>query len=268
MNFYRYFRWLSLDIVLGAIIFLRFLGDLYGLTISATVYIALAIAIWLIYSTDHLIDSVKAGYPDGRRAFHHRYRKHIIFFSGLATVIGLIDVYYLPVEIIRAGAILAACCVTYLMAVYFVPRLWFKELIVAVGYAAGIFLAPLTLLESFHLIDLVLCSQLVVLALINLLVFSVYDQENDHKNGFGSVVLKFGPDSVKLVWVLLLLLIGSAIYFGVSVHDQYQGIQLAYLIMACMLLVVLKFDVFFRRNDRFRVIGDAVFFVPVIFLFL
>jgi len=268
MNLYRYFRWLSLDIVLGAIIFLKFLAELYKLSIPGTVYLALAIAIWLIYTVDHLIDSRQLIHSDARREFHRRHRHKIIFFAGIAAVVGLIDIYFLPIEIIRTGTILAACCVMYLMLVYYLPKLWFKEIIVALGYAAGIFLAPLTLLDTLLFIDLVLFFQLVLLAIVNLLVFSVYDKEIDTKNGFSSLAIKWGNGVEKVIWFLLFLMICSALILGVTLQGDYQWIQVAYLIMTCMLLGVMKFPLYFGTNERFRAVGDAVFLVPVIFLFL
>ena len=267
MKPYRYFRWLSLDIVLGAVIFLKFLGILYGLSLPFTIYLALAIAIWLIYSVDHLIDSRNADTSDPRREFHKKHFKQIVFVAGLAAIIGLFDVYYLPVGIIRAGSILAACCVSYLMLVYFIPKLWFKELIVAFGYAAGIFLAPLVMVDSIQMVDFLLFTQLAALALVNLLVFSVYDREKDDNNGFGSMALVMGSRSVGLIWTLLFLLIGSSVGFGIFLPEKYLFIQFTYLIMTCMLMGIMRFQLFFSQNERFRVLGDAIFFVPAIFLF-
>ena len=268
MNLYRYFRWLSLDIVLGAVIFLKFLGILYDVSIPFTVYLALAIAIWLIYSVDHLIDSRDVDSSDPRREFHKTYFKQIVFFAGLTAIIGLFDVYHLPIEIIRVGSILAACCVLYLMLVYFVPRLWFKELMVAFGYAAGIFMTPLVLVGSMQMTDFLLFTQLAILALVNLLIFSVYDREKDNNNGFGSMALALGSRSICLIWILLFLLIGSSVGLSMVLPEKYQMIQLIYLIMTCMLMGVMRFQLYFSQNERFRVVGDAIFFVPAIFLFI
>ncbi|MEQ8338694.1 MAG: hypothetical protein RIA62_15155 [Cyclobacteriaceae bacterium] len=267
MILYRYFRWLSLDIVLGAVIFLSFLGSLYELIIPISVYLALAITVWLIYSVDHLIDSRNIRTSDPRRVFHQKHFKRIVFFAGIVSILGLINVYYLPVEIIRAGAILAACCILYLMLVYFLPGLWFKELLVAIGYASGIFLTPISLLDSLQTIDFILFIQLTLLALVNLLVFSVYDYESDIKNGFGSITSILGAGSVSLIWVLLILLICSSVCLGVVLAEKYQIIQFVYLIMSFMLMGVMRFQPFFGQNERFRVVGDAIFFVPAIFLF-
>lgn len=268
MQLYRYFRWLSLDVVLGAIVFLEFLRSVYELVMPVTVYLALAIAVWLIYTVDHLIDSENSQSSDPRRQFHQIHYRKFILFTGIAAVAGLINIYYLPVEVIRSGSILAACCITYLMLVYFVPRLWFKELIVAAGYATGIFLAPISLMETIQGVDVIIFIQLAVLALVNLLVFSVYDRDSDLKNGFGSIALRLGPDSIYLIWTLLFLLFSSSIILGITLQEKYQMIQIAYLIMAGILGGVLKFNTFFGQHERFRTVGDAVFFVPAIFLFI
>ncbi len=268
MPFYRYFRWLSLDIVLGAIIFLHFLADLYALAIEPSVYLALGIAIWLIYTTDHLIDASISTHPDARRNFHRVHQSKLIFISGALSFLGLINIYFLPLQVIRSGAVLCAFCVLYLLVVYFIPRFWFKEILVAVGYSSGIFLAPLALKGSFGITDFILVSQLSVLASINLLIFSLYDRERDSIEGFGSLVMKMNSNSGWVINFLLLALFSSALYFLIHLPAKFIAIQLVYMMMTLILFSITRFRLFFGRKERFRIVGDAVFYVPLIFLIL
>ncbi|XOV92739.1 MAG: hypothetical protein ACFHWX_21355 [Bacteroidota bacterium] len=268
MKLYRYFRWLSLDIVLGAIIFLRFFEDLYQETIPFTVYIALASAIWLIYTVDHLIDTKKSTELDSRRQFHLRHFKSLIFVSGIIAIIGLVNIYYLPEAVIRSGVILSAFCVAYLMLVFFIPKLWFKEILVAVGYASGIFLAPLTFKQIVTTQDIILFVQLVGLAMSNLLIFSYYDREQDQKSGFGSMILQIDSHSRRLISVLLYKLLGSVFFSLAFLHGKYQTVELVYLIMTVILLLLIRYDLYFSSKERFRMVGDAIFFVPVLFMIL
>ncbi len=264
--YYRYFRWLSLDIVLGALIFLKFLANFYQVIIPIQVYLALAIAIWEIYTIDHLIDAHTSRYLDQRRTFHRRHERILILVSGILAVVGLVNIYFLPIEIIRSGVILTAACVSYLMMVYFFRKLWFKEILIAIGYACGIFLAPFSLYHSIGFFDFILYLQLATLAFINLLIFSYFDQENDRKSGFGSVMFLMENRSIPLIRFLLLIVSVSCTYFIIFHPEKYQSIQLAYLIMALLFFAVINFHYYFEKQERFRVLGDAVFFVPALFL--
>lgn len=265
---YRYFRWLSLDIVLGAIIFLSFLANLYQIDLSFQVYLALAIAIWQIYTIDHLIDARKSMHLDERRMFHRRHEHILIFVSGVLAVIGLINIYFLPIEIVRSGVILAAACVFYMMMVYFFRKLWFKEVLIAVGYACGIFLSPFSMSHSIEAVDLVILLQLAVLAFVNLSIFSYYDQEKDKKGGFGSIVLLMEDKSLHIIRLLLLLVFGSCVFFLLFLSEKYAVIQLVYLVMTLLFFVLIRFHFYFRAHERFRILGDAVFFVPVLFMII
>ena len=50
---------LSLDITAGAVIMTLFLGQVFEVEVSGTMVAGLAIAIWLIYTADHLFDAFK-----------------------------------------------------------------------------------------------------------------------------------------------------------------------------------------------------------------
>ncbi len=262
---YKYFRWLSLDIVLGAIFFLAYLEKYYQVQLSLNVYFALGSAIWLIYTADHLIDARSVKIPSNERhLFHQNYFRQLVFFGGTILMLSLMNIYFLDFEIIKNGSLLAAICVGYLLLVYLFKRLWMKELIVALAYAFGIFLAPISLDESLDWIDVVLISQLAFVALLNLIVFSYYDFMNDHKDGFNSIVLRVGKR--KAHGLILILSIGLMTSCMCMYSISNESIQLLYLLMTSVLAVVYFFPVQFSLAERFRIVGDGVFYFAALFL--
>jgi len=263
-HWYKYFRWLSLDIVLGAIFFLTYLGKLYHLSIGFPTYFAMSAAIWLIYTIDHLMDAWVTSKPTTERhAFHHRNFKTILLVSGIVLMAALINIHFMKESIIRSGAILSAVSVAYLMLVYFVRKLWVKEIIVALVYAAGIFLAPVTL-RGISIIDGFLFAQLAVVAFLNLIVFSLFDYENDRKSGFNSLALRLGAARVSVAIRMsgLLIIVSSVSMIALG----YSDLQMLYLLMTSILLWVHYRPVYFSRNERFRVVGDGIFYLPLLFL--
>ncbi|WP_258103097.1 hypothetical protein [Marinoscillum sp. MHG1-6] len=264
-RYYKYFRWLSLDIVLGAIVFLAFLEKHYSQEIQLTVYFALAAAVWLIYTADHLIDSAQAeGSP--RRRFHQKYYKVLIFIGGLIFILAILNLPFLPGEVLRSGAVLSASCISYLLLVFFFKRLWVKEVLVAVGYAIGIFLAPLSMLNRLDASDTMMVVQLFIIALINLVIFSRFDIEEDTGQGFGSIAIRIGLRNTDTLIKALILLSAVLSVIGLNLGHGIFFIQLSYLMMTGVLAIVDYWPSYFNINERFRLVGDAVFYVPVIFL--
>lgn len=262
---YKYFRWLSLDIVLGAIIFLSFLESFYNLSLSIHIYFALASAIWLIYTADHLVDSAKVRISQ-RREFHKKHFKTLIFLGGVVLALAFLNVYFLPYRILQNGAILSSFCIGYLLIVYFVPSLWFKEVLVSVGYASGVFLAPITLKETVNLFDIIFAIHLLVVALINLLVFSYYDKEEDEHSGFASLPIRLG---LKKTQLLINVLVASSLvlsFFWMLIYDSLIELELIYVLMTLVLAAIYWKPSYFKIKERYRIAGDAIFYLPVLFL--
>ncbi len=263
-QYYKYFRWLSLDIVLGAIFFLVYLEDYYQIDLTIHVYFALASAVWLIYTVDHLIDAhTPATGLCERRNFHKSHTSNFILIGGLVLSLALVNLYFLESRILQMGALLSACCILYLLLVYFIKRIWVKELLVALAYASGIFIAPFVY-GSIGMYDLILALELTLVAFTNLLIFSKFDEVNDQVEGFGSLAIRLGK--VKTDMIITMLLVGIIVFSGASYLLIYDDIQLLYCAMTILLGCIYWRPAFFRKSERFRTVGDGIFYLPILFL--
>ncbi len=264
-HIYKYLRWLSLDIVLGAIFFLAYLEKYYQTSLSWNVYLALASAIWLIYTTDHLLDARSLSVPTSERhLFHKKNFKGLVFISGLILCLGLVNMYFLEIEVIRNGAILSAISVAYLVLVYFIRRLWVKELVVALVYAMGVFLGPWSMIEDFSYLDIILLIQLIGIALLNLFIFSFYDRVADLKDGFNSLVLRLGANASQFAIITL----GICLMIACVAIGIHQEIQQLYLVMISILMIVHLLPNTFSKSAFYRTVGDGIFYLPGLFLLL
>lgn len=63
MAFYRYLNALSLDVVLGGVISGLFFAKLLEVTLPSQVLVELALAVWVIYTLDHLWDAYRSQRP-------------------------------------------------------------------------------------------------------------------------------------------------------------------------------------------------------------
>ena len=140
MEMVKYIRWLSLDIVLGGVIFLNFIGDQLKVEVPIVVSLALSLCIWLIYTLDHQRDvTLKSHQKGARRIFHKKNQRVIILTALFMGLLGLVLLYFLPLELVQWGLLVALVCLIYLTLSTGLSSLLVKEVMVALLYGGGIF---------------------------------------------------------------------------------------------------------------------------------
>ena len=193
MEILKYIRWLSLDIVLGGVIFLNFIGDQLNVEVPIAVSLALAVCIWLIYTLDHQRDVRHKLHQKGaRRIFHKKNQKAIIVTALFVGLLGLTLLFYLPLELIQSGLFVALMCLVYLILSAGLSAFLVKEIIVALLYGGGVFLFPLIQMDQLDGIHGLLWMQLALLAFVNIVLISTFELEEDRFNEFGSLSLSMG----------------------------------------------------------------------------
>lgn len=137
---------LAFDAPLVGVVWQRFLGSLFGVTVPLSASVSLVLVIWAIYLTDRWLDAAPhAPVESGdRHRFARRYR---MFVGSLAVVVwfvaGGIALLWLPERYLVAGAGVAIVVAVYLVLVHFARRSRFlagggKEASVGILFAAGV----------------------------------------------------------------------------------------------------------------------------------
>ena len=115
VNLFRYFRWLSLDIALGGAILVSFVGEQFNLEVGFFIQSAVFIAIWIIYTADHLRDAKNLENPSmPRHQFHKRNFKSIIWALGIMACLGFVNLFFLPQRVLIYGTVTVL-----IVAIYF-----------------------------------------------------------------------------------------------------------------------------------------------------
>ena len=142
-----------------------------------------------------------------------------------------------------------------------------KEILIALIYAGGVLVGPLSLSQnSLSLPEIILMVQFTLLALVNLLVFAYYESDIDRLQEFPSLLLTIGRQKSKRLIIGILLLIGMVSFISSALFLNNQVLVTSYLmilIMSVVLGLVFLFPTVFANNDRFRYVGDAIFFIPL-----
>ena len=258
-SFWQIIQYLSLDIVVGAIILLRFFSDQSGIFIEWPVYFLLASALWIIYTMDHLNDARRARtHSRGRYVFHGNYRLPILVAMLLVFFSAIKMLFYVPYSVIIGGVIIFGFCMVYLLVHHQLAAAGIKEIFAALIYSAGIFLAPSIYSRR---IDILNFSLLFILATLNLLIFSWMEKDDDERDGFSSIATKIGYKKTKTLIICILstgLLLAA---FGVSDQPLSAGYFIFSLLLYGIVVVDPKWS---KAQNRYRAIGDGVFILPIL----
>lgn len=266
---YRYVNILSIDTAVGAVVSAMFFAKLIAANVWIYGKVALGLTVWIIYTADHLLDArkVKGEASSERHRFHQKHFRLLLSVMVVAVIIDLIMVSFMRKSLLQYGIALSVVVALYLIISRYLKML--KEIFIAFIYTLGVMLPGLA--DREHLMDqwdLLLMFNFGLIAVANLLIFSWFDVQKDQTDGHPSFVTFYGRRKTKtVVYGLFAALVAISIYLiAVRAYDILPTITL--LIMMVVLIRILQRDRFFAVRDRFRYAGDAVFFLPGLYLIL
>ncbi len=272
---YLRLSWLSIDVVFGAMAGMLFFSKLLYVQLEWEIYLLLGLAVWSIYTTDHLLDSRKKSEEilATRHHFHLKHKTILSIVLGIAILIGLFLAY---IELgLGRELIWSLVLGTLILASMLLVRLsgqsmaWSKEMSIAVFYVMGIAWMPLLRADVadinwkvfFFLISYGL------LAWINLLILSHLDRQQDQLSGFFSSALLFPPlRFIQLIRKLTFLLLLAGLAAFVLFPSFYRP-------FACILVLMalVHYLAFFNPKlsaEQVRIRMEAAFMFPFLLIFL
>ena len=269
---------LSLDVVAGALLSGLFAATLAGVVFSPVYWLVLALSVWIVYTTDHLVDARRLGEQahTERHRFAHRY------FIPLSVMVALLSMtavtlvaLFLDRTIFWFGLGCGLLAALYFLVILllrgkksvFIPR----ELVVAMIYTAGVWGMPLYHAEhGASWSQWVLMMGFLMLALANTLVFSVADHASDLEDKHQSVAVTHGPAATARIVQGLCL--GAAatgvISFLVEPSAVLAASSLIYLLMGGSMMALLRKGRHHGQFLRFRMGTEMVFWLPGLLLLL
>ncbi|PSL02999.1 hypothetical protein [Cecembia rubra] len=278
MNFltsiWRYLNLLSLDVVFGAMAGMLFFADLLDVSLPFVLYLVLGLAVWGIYTLDHLIDAKKIAHlaSSERHRFH---QKHFLLLSiiflivvvtGMAMVICLEHLRF----IFLPGLIFAAFMLIWMGSIQFLYKrgVWLKEVSTAVFYVLGISMAPFFSIFPNEIPNefFLLLTAYFLLASINLFILSYIDEKNDAQDKLGSALQLMSSNFLRRF--IFSLSSGTVIFLIVV----FFWVPSFYKIHTCILLILVLFHAleFSKKNDSYHIREklEASFLLPLLLLLL
>lgn len=266
-NLYRLLNTLSIDVALGAVAGAGFLAYTLDVKPAWQDLVCLGLTVWLIYTTDHLMDAKKIKKP----AATHRHRFHQVHYNvllGITVVIGgsiFLLLFMLKQATLAGGAVLALLVFLYFLGQ---PQLGFlKELVAAILYTGGVALPVLSLLEkTLSLFHVFIIMVLATTALANLVLFSWFDYERDQRDNHPSLTRRLGADGTKrFLYFLFLFQVALAAYGLALFLDRAHFMGILLLMNGGLLFIFIKWR-WFAVGEKYRMAGDAIFLFPTLYL--
>ena len=275
LNFYRWFTWLSGDVVLGAMAGMLFFAKLLRAEISWEVYGLLGMAVWCIYTADHLLDSRKIaeGSPLDRHLVHRIYGKSLRYMLGGIGMLGLIwaiSLFGWELELL-IGVGLAIGILSLMLLIQKLGKnlVWTKELSTAIFYVIGISWYSWFQIEAvdFRWEPIAITLIYMLLAYLNLLMLSCLDAAKDKIAGFESIATVLSPVKLILIIRKLALALILLAFFGFILFFSF------YRLYSCILLIMalVHYLSFFNATlsiEAVRMRMEAAFMIPFLLLFI
>jgi hypothetical protein len=270
-SIWHYSNLLSIDVVIGAMAGMLFFSDVLNVVVPVGAYLILGMAVWSIYTLDHLLDAKRIiGLASSERhRFHQQYfwilswGLVITIFSGLSIVLISPNLKF----ILLPGLFLGLVMILWLGVLhFFCPKIsWLKEVSTSVFYVLGISLGPFF---QFFPTEIpfpfyIFFVGYFILALVNLLILSHLDEKGDKSDGFNSILEHIKKDQLEKIIMTLALLVAIMMGVFLILLPSYFKIH-ALILLMLFLFHMLEFQKIDQTWIRQKL--EASFLLPLILL--
>jgi len=271
MGPYRYFHFLSLDIVLGVAASGYFASRILDVNTNAGWWLALCLSVWSLYLVDHWLDTRRHG-NNSERPIHIFFRKNTNWLLVLILVISVADVpvifFLLDRKLLVPGIVIGG--VTSILYMFRHITLLKKrsllpvEFFIMVVYTAGIWFGPLLMRDKeLSWPSILIMLQFGLMILVNISVLSGYDYELDKSLNNISLATITGKKAAKI-----LALISAAITVLISVpvillrggKVEIAG-SLLMGFMAVITYLLTYYATELTKNEKYRMAADAILYL-------
>jgi len=246
LDFNEKFNLLSLDVVAGACAGMCFFSDLMKVDLSWKIYLLLALAVWSIYTFDHLLDAkkVKGQALSERHRFHQDHFILLLVLLFIAVICGFVlALWFLPtLRLLGSGLILASLIVSSMSILRIAGKKTaaIKEFSTALFYVAGLALIPLLNIDFSFSSNywMYFLGAYLLLAWYNLVFLSFSDSEQDLVEGQPSIVTVIGRvNTQRLLWGLSIIGLLYLVFLFLILPSYYHIYTLIWGLMFLMHII-------------------------------
>lgn len=264
-SFYKYVSILSLDVAAGAVISAIFFARQLSAPVTVAGYAALFFAVLIVYTADHLNDGflLKAQASTERHRFHQKYQRQLLLVLFAMLIVEFVLIFFVRRPVFVNGGILALTIMAYLAINRKLS--FFKEVAVTVLYAFGVLLPAFSLHTTPFTLSVILqILVFILLVMLNTLLFSWLDKEDDERDSRISLATLLDKKHMSTVLRLLIVTVIVLWFFAAAVSHWHQSLSLG--LMVSVHALIFFYPHAFGNKTRCRRVGDAAFLLPSISL--
>lgn len=276
LNFFRILNILSIDVIIGSVLSGLFVVKIMNVDPGWSWWIVLPLSVWVLYTTDHILDAKRSNTADRStsQCFHLVFMKPLLVILSLVVVfILIIVIFYLKKEIIIVGLYILILSGLYLLSVYFFrnkkSHLLQKEVLVSALYTTGIWCGPLSIANTFDFSRIVLMSVFFLAVLVDILVLSFYELQDDEFINPNTFPLKYGQKfTTYTIYSLCFASFALSIYMIIVI--PYGQVSIGFKLVMLMIFVILllfSLRIYLYKNHYYRYLGELVFWIPGLMFF-
>ncbi|GAB3254567.1 hypothetical protein GCM10027347_15100 [Larkinella harenae] len=276
-KFLKTAHYLSLDVVVGAVIshiLVARLPDGHRPVDWATT-VLLGICVFVIYAADRLYDARKnlnaRMQLTARHRFHAENRRVLILtLMGLVAVCAIL-LFWLPRSVIWFGTALGLISGVYVWVVSRLPasnrKLIWKEPAVTLVYTVGVWGSSWAQKPTIGWSEIGLGVLFLLIVFQNLLLFSVMEAYEFPDSSFSlATTWGFDRSDVVLRTLTMVVTVLSLVIFFLADDRFAQRTAVIEGAMSAVLYAIQRYPNRFLTNERYRWIGDGVFWLPGLIL--
>lgn len=266
--------YLSFPVVMGAVLSNRMAARLSDVDpVHWATPIVLALAVFIIYTIDRLLDIQKPNQPlTPRHRFHGLHAPLLWRVVAGAAALALVLTFFLPGSVITFGLVLGGVCTAYILAVYRLPAghpaLYAKEPMIALLYSVGIWGSVWAQRPTVSSIEITEFLLFVGIAFQNLILFDVMEQHEGTARPESSLAVAWGTDRCDTILRWLTFGIAATSFALCFITDDRFAQRSALMLglMSLVLYAIRRYPAYFIKNERYRWLGDGVFWMPALVL--
>jgi Ca2+/Na+ antiporter len=133
-------------------------------------------------------------------------------------------------------------------------------------YTAGVIL-PVVPENQISLEMFLPILQFFIIALLNLIIFSWYERQNDLKDKQESIATIVSDRAIRNT-LLFLFIISFSISVSMILLLEVHLVSIVFMIMTAILFLIFWQKPHFEKNDYYRWVGDSIFILPLIYVLL
>ncbi|RHX93233.1 hypothetical protein DLM75_07240 [Leptospira stimsonii] len=262
-----YWNVLSVDIVLGATACALFASTILETKMRVSFWFLLPMAVWVIYTVDHLVD----GWKLGKKSVNARHRFHydnLIFLSVLTGILSFLcfifSILFLREWIVAAGMILGIFVAFHVLFSYLQLDFFWKECSVSILYTAGVWFGPVLLTSKTKTEIGFPCLLFFLAALSNSFMNSYMERELDRKENVVSILRQISPSALKTC-VFFLAFLGLALnFFWIEKQPKFIPEFLYYTFGYLIPAWIVYREDSFQKNQFYRILGEGFFILSIL----